>query len=152
MQHRLSLPFWTAIIVVSLLAGAPTTTAQFCELCGCSFCPTGEFPVGNPDAIFPIPEGQLSPDLQDSLEQLEAAGIVLDCGFVAFALALSPPDQCAELEEFRLLPELRELCGCPPLPPTTEASTASPFGFFRGIFQLFMLALMVFLDFIRALF
>lgn len=163
MHHLLSIHCWTTIIVVSLLLAAPTTTtAQSCELCGCSFCPPGEFPVGNPDALFPIPEGQLTPDLEESLEQLEAAGIDLNCAFIASAVAQTPPDQCIELDAFRLLPEIRELCGCPPLPaptvsprPTaspTAAPTAAPVGFFREMFHRFLSALMAFLDFIRGIF
>ena len=166
MHHLLSIHCWTTIIVVSLLLAAPpTTTAQSCELCGCSFCPPGEFPVGNLDAPFPVPEGQLSPDLahlEVLLAQLEASAIVLNCAFVASALAqLYPPEQCIALEELRLLPEIREVCGCPPLPPTvsprptatpTAAPTAAPVGFFREMFQRWMSALISFLDFIRGVF
>lgn len=102
-----------------------------CQLCGCSYCTPGLYPVGKPWAVIDLPEGSLDEEAQEVIDQLGG----LTCGLIELVLGQVTEDECSD--EFRLIPELRELCGCPPLPdqPCSTCFSNSWFGRFSCWFM-----------------
>lgn len=115
--------FSLGITLQYVAAFNPEGETVVCEICGCSFCPEG-FRVGNPAGIIPIP-----PEFQE--QAMEFGFTELPCALLE-TLGLSgqaPPELC--VDELRLADEIREPCGCPPLPdvptnPPVPAPTEAP--------------------------
>lgn len=106
-----------------------------CELCGCSFCTEGEFPVGNPLGVIPVTEEFLAQFPNDTEGEQTVGDLIESFGLTEIPcqlldLAASggafPPEVC--VDDLRLNSFLRNSCGCPPLPsaPSTDPPTAVP--------------------------
>ena len=119
----------------SILALVPTVTCfassslgfvgdyPTCEICGCSFCTDGAFPVLNPTGSIELTEeffdefgpGEVSDTFREDF--VEDFGFTeIPCSLLELAAsggALSP-DIC--VDELRLNSILRSTCGCPALP------------------------------------
>ena len=95
-------------LVLAALALVQAVSAQefICKLCGCSFCPD-TFKVGSPDGEILIPA-----ELQEEVGHTSISCSILD---LAGKNGLIPENLCGD--ELRLLPEIRQVCGCPALPP-----------------------------------
>ena len=99
---------WTVFFASQRRGNAQTHPV--CEVCGCNWCPPG-FRAGEPGAIIVVPN-----DLRTFSDNLTE----VPCNLIE-NLGLSgrvPRDLCTDA--FRLSTNLREVCGCPPLPPVVE--------------------------------
>jgi hypothetical protein len=110
--------FMEAMLFISMsvmMMVAPLIGAQrpfVCEVCGCSYCDEGDFPVGNPAVFTPFPPQFLAPP------GFAPPGFTqVPCSLFDFAGSSGqiPADECND--EWRLNPLFRADCGCPPLPP-----------------------------------
>lgn len=108
-----------------------------CEICGCSFCRPGEFPVGNLSGIIEINEERLSEYGGEIIEidghETTLGEVIANLGITEMPCSLLdavardgafPPEVCTD--RFRLIPILRDSCGCPDLPPPTTPFPVSP--------------------------
>lgn len=89
--------------------------APVCEVCGCSFCPEG-FEVGNLGGLIEIPSNDsLPPKVSE-----------VPCTLLDYAGSSGQISETECNDDFRLFPEFREVCGCPPLPAVSkdDAKTA----------------------------
>jgi hypothetical protein len=95
----------------------PPTIHDTCEICGCDDCTPGQFPLGNPTGTIPIPP--------EFLAQAPPGFTVIPCSLLDLAgqTGQIPNDLCTDA--LRLLPEFRQICGCPPLP---GAASSTPSG------------------------
>ena len=109
---------------------------EVCELCGCDACPAG-FQVGNPAGLIeitpslwdslgsiPVPPNALNPEESTLAATLAGLGFgvgaILPCSLLDTALTSGLIQICPD--ELRLMPDLRETCGCPDV----ESGTPQP--------------------------
>jgi hypothetical protein len=140
MMSRL-LPLLLLLLIVII---APTVTAQpgsdkaVCEICGCSFCPTG-FTMTKPTetltitqdildefGAIPIPGGDGTQTVSTALANFGiTAGAAIPCSALdqAAVTGIIPVEAC--IDELRLNPLIRDTCGCPAVPLTTGTNTTT---------------------------
>lgn len=101
-----------------------------CEICGCSYCHDGDFPMGDPTGTVPTEAFfGVSDDVDDFLDTFGVEGNgedFLSCALLdsAASRGLYSPIVCND--QIQTIALFRDSCGCPPLPPAVPTPTISP--------------------------